>query len=141
MSKYPIDYQHCFDIDWFFTDGCRCFHVASNGGAIPNFISVDKKSNIELQCKIAEMGIITTDIKILDNPNNYNYNSFIEFAKKGFVSIDKVNDGFDNQNYYVVAEPNDKQLVPAIDIDLFPKLDRVNKDKINIIGIDGETEI
>lgn len=138
MSRYTINYQTNYDIDWFFTDGNRYFHVASNGGAIPDFIKVDRDSNVELQNAIASMEIITLDISVIENPNNLNYSSFIDFAKKGFVSIDKINDAFDSQNYIVIAQPNSNNLKPNIDVSKIPLLDKKFRDQIHVIGLDDE---
>lgn len=135
MRRYAIDYQMNYDIDWFFTDGIRYFHVASNGGAIPVFLNVDRKNNMELQNRIANSKIVTEDIHVIDNPNGFNYGSFVDFAKKGFVSIDKKNDGFDSQNYVVVAEPTNKQIKPEGVDDLVPKLNEKDRFKIHIEDI------
>lgn len=135
MRRYAIDYQMNYDIDWFFTDGIRYFHVASNGGAIPVFLNVDRKNNMELQNRIANSKIVTEDIHVIDNPNGFNYGSFVDFAKKGFVSIDKKNDGFDSQNYFVVAEPTNKQIKPEGVDDLVPKLNEKDRFKIHIEDI------
>jgi len=138
MSRYTKDYQMNYDIDWFFTDGIHYFHVASNGGAIPDFVNVDRNSNIELQNRIANSKIVTNDINVIDNPNGFNYSSFVDFAKKGFISIDKKNDGFDSQNYFVVAEPSNKQIKPDGVDDLIPKLSEKNRFKIHIEDIRNE---
>lgn len=136
MRRYSKDYQLYHDIDWFFTNGNRYFHVASNGGAIPQFIKVYKDNNIAIQNKTAKISEMTTDISVIDNPNDLNYSSFIAFAKKGFVSIDKVDDGFDNQNYIVIAQPNDDSIKP--DIKDLPILDDKFLQKMKITGLDNK---
>lgn len=136
MRRYSKNYQMYHDIDWFFTDGSRYFHVASNGGAIPQFIKVYRNNNVDLQYKTVDMPDVTTDIRVIDNTNSLNYSSFAFFAKKGFVSIDKVDDGFDNQNYIVIAQPNDKNIQP--DIKDLPKLDDKFRTRITITGLDNK---
>ena len=124
------------DIDWFFTDGNRLFHVASNGGAIPDFIKVDRNHNIDVQNETTEMDIVTTDISVIDNPNGFDYSSFIDFAKKGFISIDKIDDGFDSQNYKVIAQPNSNNKKPGINE--LPVLEDKYRERFRIIGLNNE---
>jgi hypothetical protein len=71
-----------------------------------------------------------------------NYNSFIDYAKKGLISIDKLDDAFENQNYIVIAQPN------AINDNIFqefkeifskiPKLNKEDSDKIRVMGLNGD---
>lgn len=103
-DNYDNEYQRTHDIDWFFKCSDVYYHVASNGGAVPEFIS--KSSNKELQRKIRNF---TNDkLKIIYNEayNHLNLESFKFFARLGFISIDRLNhNSFEDQNYIVMAKP------------------------------------
>lgn len=143
--RYARNYQMSRDIDWFFAYGNQYYHVASNGGAIPHFLNVDEKTNIELQKEFAnfpENIEHVTAITVRDNPNGLNYSSFIDYAKKGLISIDKLDDEFENQNYIVIAQPNainDKIFQDFQDtFSKIPKLNNEDSDKIHVMGLNGE---
>ncbi len=127
MRAYDINYQQTHDIDWFFQCNGKFYHVASNGGRIPSVIK--SENNFNLQCKIESIESITEDI-VSNNQNDVglDISSFISFAKKGFISIDKYPDDFENQNYHVIAKPakhffefNEELVgrIPEIDIEKY----------------------
>lgn len=95
---YRRDYQVRHDIDWFASYNGVPIHVASNGGTLPNIIK--RGFNKQIQRLLAEEEFRECDVSINDswinellimqeNLNVETYlQSFIEFARKGFVSID-----------------------------------------------------
>lgn len=121
--KYSLNYQQLHDIDWFFQSNGTCYHVASNGGKLP--LLVEKKRNIKLQelIEVTPFLISEKEIMVLKHDYDINYNSFIQYARKGFVSIDKIRDEFDAQNYQVIARPTKHIIIPNEITQLIPKFE------------------
>lgn len=110
MANYNLEYQYANDIDWFFQYNDKFYHAASNGGAVPNF--VDMEINRQLQRAIANASYISGNIT-LTNPDyaDLNLSSFQEYARKGFISLDRRNrNDFDSQEYTVMAKPQSENL-------------------------------
>lgn len=129
-DNYDISYQLTHDIDWFGIQNGIPFHVASNGDLIPKIIT--KHINQRNQTYIVQLTPILSieDILINEtwlneqeeryygNASNYSsykesqyhfdrkayLSSFVEFASKGFVSIDNSFIG-DEYVYKIVAYP------------------------------------
>lgn len=120
MRKYYSNYQESHDIDWFFRYKRRLFHVASNGGKIPN--GIDSKTNRMIQHLLETEQKKTSHIRIADNPDNLDYSTFYEYAEKGFISIDRVDGLFEEQIYFVVAIPSTPCLPSSSIIDLIPEI-------------------
>lgn len=118
MRRYRKDYQITHDIDWFFIYKGKVYHAASNGGLLPD--AVYREKNRKLQVEIEKMEA-TYEIKWSPNLSEFydvgeeDLGSFEEYAKKGFVSLDRTEteDGdTENENsgklqYHVVAFPGD----------------------------------
>ena len=102
--KYIKDYQQTHDIDWFFSYHGVPIHVASNGGHIPD--AIDMKNNRALQHLIALKEDVSTAVVVDNNKEVLDLSSFIEYARKGFVSIDRFAGDFEEQRYHVVAYPS-----------------------------------
>lgn len=116
--RYRKDYQLANDIDWFAKCKGIPLHFASNGCMLPKI--VDSRTNRNIQRQIAEMGtqekcevaINEKEIRdILREGDNYDdyIASFVEFAERGFVSIDTIRTGEQDIRYIVVAYPQDKR--------------------------------
>lgn len=130
--RYHTDYQQTHDIDWFFRYHNILFHVASNGGVIP--IIIDAKKNRIVQSLISELPDISDSHLLVKNDEGLILTSFLFYAKKGLISIDRFDENFDKRNYFVVAKP-DKYLEPTPDLlKLIPELD-IKENEINIQGI------
>ncbi len=127
--KYSKEYQERHDIDWFALYDGMPIHVASNGGEIP--ANIDSRNNRKWQSFLSKYEPLLTNedifinedwLNVLDNRltvNNTNINAyhfdkelykqtFVEFAKLGFISLDNaiVNNEF---QYQVVAYPIKKE--------------------------------
>ena len=110
--RYRIDYQMTHDIDWFFMYEGRAYHAASNGGLLPDFIS--STENRELQVMVEDLEPVFTEKLVQDIIGIYgdeaDLSTFCEFARKGFISLDRVvledNDVSDAfSQYRVIATP------------------------------------
>lgn len=120
--KYDIFYQETHDIDWFLKCNGKFYHIASNGGMIPDV--VDRKNNQMIQHMVAISEEKTNDIEMIDD-EDYKDSSFEEFAHKGFITIDRCYGDFDEQNYRIIAYPKDnsepdnniKSLIPEADME------------------------
>ena len=131
--KYRKDYQERHDIDWFALYEGKPIHVASNGGDIP--ANIDSKNNRQCQAFLATLELKLKDEEIIINEDwldeldkrlfkeNANINNdkpiyhfdkemykqtFIEFAKLGFISIDNAFTD-DKYHYQVVAYPRKQE--------------------------------
>lgn len=135
MSRYSINYQQLHDIDWFFQSGGKYYHVASNGGEVPSF--VERKNNMELQNIIEKIDALIpeNEITVIEHEDGINYESFIRYARKGFISIDKIRDAFNAQNYQEIARPIGQTELPDKIRELIPK---TNNHTIKITPIHGE---
>jgi len=109
--RYRRDYQETHDIDWFFRYKGKAYHAASNGGRLPD--AVDSKKNRLLQEKLEdEIGgfevIYEEGIREFYG-QGADLSSFEEYAKKGFISLDRceVEEGEKNDGlkYRVVVSP------------------------------------
>lgn len=117
--RYHLDYQLTHDIDWFAIYNDIPIHVASNGNVIPN--NVDSKNNRLIQRYLeneynGNVGIVINNNAlgpIFETTDKGLYlESFIEFARKGFVSIDNNLEVDSHGNLFyrpiVVAYPQDR---------------------------------
>ena len=127
--KYSKEYQERHDIDWFALYEGVPIHVASNGGEIP--ADIDRIDNRKWQSFLSnnEPPLTNADIFVNDdwlndldnrlsdsnsNIEAYHFDkesykqTFVEFARFGFVSIDNaiVNNKY---QYKVVAYPIEKE--------------------------------
>lgn len=131
--RYRKDYQLANDIDWFAECRGIPLHFASNGCMLPKI--VDSRTNRNIQHQIVEMStqakfevaINGTEIRPLlregDNYDDYIV-SFVEFAERGFVSIDTCRTGEQDTEYIVVAYPQDKRhLIKAIEPSFYESLE------------------
>lgn len=142
--KYRRDYQATHDIDWFFRYKGRVYHAASNGGMLPDV--VDSKKNRELQERLEVIeGAFQVEF-INRNQNFYNQNedlsSFEEYAARGFISLDRIEDDDNEGNnmrdvqerattrYRVVASPVNGSFFDEDLLSLMPELD---EDDIEIL--------
>lgn len=130
--RYHTDYQQTHDIDWFFRYQNYLFHVASNGGVIPK--KIDAKKNRLAQSMIIGLPDISGSHLLVNNEEGLILTSFLSYAKKGLISIDRYDEDFDKRNYFVVAWP-DIFLEPTPNlIEVVPEID-IEEDEINIQGI------
>lgn len=142
--KYPESYLLSKDIDWFFQINNSYVHVASAGGSLPASVNNrEKLRNIQHQVfnlpylyseeEVAVNMIFIQRLLGLNINNNqeqyFQYlQSFMIFARKGFISLDRtyVNDSFSN-HYHIVCAPrkNKNELhldyIPNINPDGLPK--------------------
>lgn len=127
--KYNDAYIQSKDIDWFFNIGGINVHVASAGGDIPDLIR-DRDTLREIQYRVFNLPYIFSSKEIVINAdfiiNHLRVNnelpegmmdayieSFVDFARKGFVSLDRtdIND-LSSDVYHVVCLP------PSINLNL-----------------------
>ncbi len=132
MSKYYKYYQETHDIDWFFQYHGRFFHVASNGGEIPDV--VDKNNNRKIQHLVAMVDKVCKAKYTVEDPEGLDYSSFLEFAERGFISIDRKGDTFNSQNYFVIAKPQNDGVPSAGIAEIIPYLD-IEENKLTIDGL------
>lgn len=142
--KYLESYLLSKDIDWFFQINNSYVHVASAGGSLPASVNNrEKLRNIQHQVfnlpylyseeEVAVNMIFIQRLLGLNINNNqeqyFQYlQSFMIFARKGFISLDRtyVNDPFSN-HYHIVCAPrkNKNELhldyIPNINPDGLPK--------------------
>ena len=120
--RYRRDYQETHDIDWFFRYKGKVYHAASNGGLLPD--KVDSLKNRTLQEKLEEMpGAFEVEMVQNLTRQDEDLSSFREYAKKGFISLDrKENDG-DKLRYERIAFPVNNQMFSNEDLlKLMPSL-------------------
>ena len=118
-NEYPIPYQLSMDIDWFFCFNGIFFHGASNGFLLPKKAKtkdneeffVNQHDNAQIQIDLA---LLMSDdkssrfeIEVRPNPHNLNYNSFMEFAEMGFVSLDTIEVHNKKYSLQVIARPKE----------------------------------
>lgn len=115
--KHTNAYLLTRDIDWFFELNGKPVHVASAGGELPTVIN-DRDKLREIQHVVSTLADINTTDDIYINPKLVNrlrdnnialddyLQSFMEMAKKGFISVDRSNIGNPNDSmYHVVCVP------------------------------------
>lgn len=134
---YGIDYQRTHDIDWFFKYNDSYYHVASNGGVVPNFIL--ESENQELQREIRNNTNHRLAIVVNEQYKHLNLESFEFYARWGFISIDRLDyRSFESQNYVVVAKPcktgENKKILEELTI---PELD-TNEFLLVVNDMDGQ---
>lgn len=124
--SYRIDYQRTHDIDWFCMIDSVPVHIASNGGVIPpNILS---RENFAVQTEVYNMPCIFSEDdvvvreeyireRVFSNGQNISeeayrsyVKSFVDMARKGFVSLDRIDTGetaecSEDERYIVVAYP------------------------------------
>lgn len=137
MAPYPESYLLSKDIDWFFKLNNQFIHVASAGGRLPVIIN-DREKLREIQYQVFNLPYIFSEEEIIindgfinqmlspqlrANPQLYNtyVESFINFARKGFISCDRTEvTNLMSNIYHIVCMP------PSFDhnihIDAIPKI-------------------
>ena len=103
MRQYNDNYQRTHDIDWFFSCKGIFFHVASNGGKLPAFVKVNENQKLQHHFALQEPN--NRGMLVVANEENNDLSSFMEYARKGFISIDRDEGDYDTQIYHVVARP------------------------------------
>ena len=120
--RYRRDYQETHDIDWFFRYKGKVYHAASNGGLLPD--KVDSLKNRTLQEKLEEMpGVF--EVEMVQNlaRQDEDLSSFREYAEKGFISLDRKENGGDKLSYERIAFPVNDQMFSNEDLlKLMPSL-------------------
>lgn len=122
---YRRDYQDRHDIDWFAIYKGIPVHVASNGGLLPKQIKKNRNKQLQSMFASEELGEREVSVEegwvrelqrrrseeVLGTGVEFNVEtylqSFLEFASKGFVSIDNAIID-DQRQYVVVAYPQDR---------------------------------
>ena len=129
--RYRIDYQETHDIDWFFRYKGNLYHAASNGGLLPSVI--DSERNRTIQERLENV-IGQYKVELAKNVNDiYEHDadltSFIEYASKGFISLDRTekDEAQDTERviieYHVVAFPSNGNGLSDEDLlELIPEL-------------------
>ena len=108
--KYRLDYQETHDIDWFFRYNGRVYHAASNGGLLPD--KVDSLNNRKLQERLEEIPAayeVNLSERIM-NRQDEDLSSFLEYAAKGFISLDRNDDAGEVLRYHRVAFPTNGEV-------------------------------
>lgn len=102
--RYRRDYQETHDIDWFFRYKGKVYHAASNGGMLPD--KVDSLKNRTLQERLEEMSGVF-EVEMVRNlvHQDEDLSSFMEYAAKGFISLDRSEDNGQKPHYHRVAFP------------------------------------
>ena len=115
---YDESYMLTHDIDWFCIVNGVYVHLASAGGLLPVGFR-DREALRTLQCNVSVLSYMfeVDDIAVNevflnqrfdDNPKGREAYlvSFVDMARKGFVSLDRTNltDPYDNR-YHVVCRP------------------------------------
>ena len=142
QEPYELDYQRTHDIDWFFKHDGIYYHVASNGGGVPDFISESK--NKELQQIIRNNTKYRLKIVVNERYRHLNLESFEFYAKWGFVSIDRLDhNSFETQNYVVIAKPckigDNQENLKKLDDDIkIPELEDTNEFLLIVNDMDGQ---
>lgn len=114
MRQYNEWYQRTHDIDWFFSCKEKFFHVASNGGKLPAIVKVNENQKLQHYFALQEPN--NRGKLVVANKENYDLSSFMGYAGKGFISIDRDEGDYDTQKYHVVARPiEDKG--PSLDME------------------------
>lgn len=120
--RYRRDYQETHDIDWFFRYKGKVYHAASNGGLLPD--KVDSLKNRTLQEKLEEMPGVY-EVEMVQNlaRQDEDLSSFREYAEKGFISLDRKENGGDKLSYEKIAFPVNNQMFNNEDLlKLMPSL-------------------
>ena len=120
--RYRRDYQETHDIDWFFRYKGKVYHAASNGGLLPD--KVDSLKNRTLQEKLEEMPGVY-EVEMVQNlaRQDEDLSSFREYAEKGFISLDRKENGGDKLSYERIAFPVNNQMFNNEDLlKLMPSL-------------------
>lgn len=122
--SYRIDYQRTHDIDWFCMIDSVPVHIASNGGLIPPDILARENFAVQTEvynmpCIFSEDDVVVREEYIRDRVFGQNISeeayrsyvkSFVDMARKGFVSLDRIDVGepaecSEDERYIVVAYP------------------------------------
>ncbi len=124
--KYTNDYMYSKDIDWFCVINKNYIHVASAGGILPEPINNRDKLR-KIQKQVFDLPHIFTNEEIIINQRFLNYRfdneedksnylqSFIDMAKKGFISMDRTNlSDLDEQIYHIVCMPASPRPLEAL---------------------------
>lgn len=102
--RYRRDYQETHDIDWFFRYKGKVYHAASNGGLLPD--KVDSQKNRMLQENIEDMlGVYEVEMSQNLARQDEDFSTFVEYASKGFISLDRSEDNGAKPHYHRVAFP------------------------------------
>lgn len=136
--KYSEEYMQSHDIDWFCKINELPVHLASNSGVIPEFAN-DRKNNVNNQTNAYNSSYQFEESEIQINESYINHlfdietnmidkehkkemylRSFVDMARRGYISMDRVNKDIHSKNYFhdsryvVVAWPpiiNEKRIV------------------------------
>lgn len=102
--RYRRDYQETHDIDWFFRYKGKVYHAASNGGLLPD--KVDSLNNRLIQEKLEDLaGVYEVRMSERIQQQDEDFSSFMEYAAKGFISLDRSEDNGEDFHYHRVAFP------------------------------------
>ncbi len=126
--RYADEYLYSMDIDWFCIIGGVLCHVASAGGMLPELVN-DRDKLRTIQKRVFEMSIVFDEDDIIVNKNfldeRFGDNgeskreylaSFLNMAKRGFVSMDRTEVIDPNsQIYHIVCYPRHQFVVSNID--------------------------
>lgn len=151
--RYRVDYSLSHDIDYFFRYENTLFHVASNGGIIPSFI--ESSINYQVQSIIYEMQEIYEACTVEDNVMPHliiepmedmdSYcESFSFMARRGFVSMDRINMLNPNdQNFLVVSKQKGRSRVEHDEglLRLIPDIHGIFHERAEFINFGGEINI
>ncbi|MDE7166637.1 MAG: hypothetical protein K2O17_06380 [Bacteroidaceae bacterium] len=120
--EYSESYIFSKDIDWFFRMNNRYIHVASAGGKLPAIIN-DREKLRQVQYEVYNLpyifsaeeirinqGFIRQLLSLQLNDDHQLYDSYVEsfinFARKGFISCDRTEIENEVSNiYHVVCVP------------------------------------
>ena len=118
MSRITLAYMRTRDIDWFAVINNQPCHFASNGGILPNVMQ-NRERLVGLQHEVALLkNLPNAEIQINrsyverrfamnDNRDDFQQmaqdyiRSFVDFAKKGLTSYDRLNPDDPNDNRYI----------------------------------------
>lgn len=138
---YDTSYLQSKDIDWFFKCGTAYVHVASAGGYLPKEVN-DREKLRAIQYKVFQLPYLfpVERIEVNEELINRMFNneaksifayteSFIDMARRGFVSLDRTNvvEPSDN-SYHIVCRP--PRFLQQKEIDL--ELPTVDAGKLNL---------
>lgn len=132
---YDTSYLQSKDIDWFFKCGSAYVHIASAGGYLPKEVNNREKLRA-IQYKVSQLPYLFSVQKIVVNEKLINQmlnnkpksilayvESFVDMARRGFVSLDRTNIAEPSDNrYHIVCRPPWSIQLKEIDLEL-PSVD------------------
>jgi hypothetical protein len=113
--RYRRDYQETHDIDWFFQYQGKVYHAASNGGLLPDLIDSDKNREVQIRLEeiVGSFGCVLADDVVERYGQDADLSSFTDYAKKGFISLDRTelseeySNDYIQMRYHIVAYPEE----------------------------------